>query len=110
MEKLLENTAKYADAQIIMLPTKLLSPKLFGGFGTNIQAYGVDFGINFSYQVGGKQYDGTYARLCHHGQHLILDIISMQDLLKSWTAENPSKEIPRFMFGDTYSTGSSTRF
>ena len=32
------------------------------------------------------------------------------DLLKSWTPENPSNEIPRFVFGDTYSTGSSTRF
>lgn len=104
-----ETTAKYADADYYVTNETSI-PKLFGGFGTNIQAYGVDFGINFSYQVGGKQYDGTYAQFMSSPTASNTGYNFHADLLKSWTAENPSKEIPRFMFGDTYSTGSSTRF
>ena len=104
-----ETTSKYADADYYVTNETSI-PKLFGGFGTNIQAYGVDFGINFSYQVGGKQYDGTYAQFMSSPTASNTGYNFHADLLKSWTAENPSKEIPRFMFGDTYSTGSSTRF
>ena len=32
------------------------------------------------------------------------------DVLNAWTAENPSATIPRWVFGDTYSAGGSTRF
>jgi hypothetical protein len=32
------------------------------------------------------------------------------DLLNSWTPENQTSAIPRFVFGDTYSAGMSTRF
>lgn len=104
-----ETTSKYADADYYVTNETSI-PKLFGGFGTNIQAYGVDFGINFSYQVGGKQYDGTYAQFMSSPTASNTGYNFHADLLKSWTAENPSKEIPRFMFGDTYSTGTSTRF
>ena len=33
-----------------------------------------------------------------------------KDILKSWTPENPNSEIPRFQYGDVYSTGASDRF
>jgi len=104
-----ETTNKYADADYYVTNETSI-PKLYGGFGTNIQAYGVDFGINFTYQVGGKQYDETYAQFMSSPTASNTGYNFHADLLKSWTAENPSKEIPRFMFGDTYSTGTSTRF
>ena len=83
---------------------------MFGGFGTNIQAYCVDFGINFTYQVGGKQYDVTYARFMSSPTSSNSGYNFHADLLNSWTPENQSKEIPRFVFDDIYSTGASTRF
>lgn len=33
-----------------------------------------------------------------------------KDILKSWTPDNTSSNIPRFMYGDEYTTSSSTRF
>ena len=104
-----ETTAKYADADYYV-NNETSIPKAFGGFGTTLQAYGVDFGINFSYQLGGKQYDGTYAQFMSSPTTSNTGYNFHADLLKSWTPENLSKEIPRFMFNDTYSTGASTRF
>lgn len=104
-----ETTATYADADYYVTNETSI-PKAFGGFGTTLQAYGVDFNINFTYQLGGKQYDGTYATFMSSPTASNTGYNFHADLLKSWTAENPSNEIPRFVFGDTYSTGSSTRF
>jgi len=104
-----ETTAKYADADYYVTNETSI-PKAFGGFGTTLQAYGVDFGINFTYQLGGKQYDGTYAQFMASPTGSNTGYNFHADLLNSWTPENLSKEIPRFMFGDTYSAGTSTRF
>lgn len=41
--------------------------KVYGGFGTQLNAYGVDLSVQFSYQLGGKLYDGTYEALMHRG-------------------------------------------
>ena len=85
-------------------------PDFYGGIGTTIYMKGLDFSINTSYQVGGYQYDATYAAFMstplstHTGENIHVDA------LKAWTAENPSNEIPRWMYGDTYSAGGSTRF
>lgn len=104
-----ETTTKYADADYYVNKETSI-PKAFGGFGTTLQAYGVDFGINFSYQLGGKQYDGTYAQFMSSPTTSNTGYNFHADLLKSWTSENMSKDIPRFMFNDTYSAGTSTRF
>ncbi|NDV59315.1 TonB-dependent receptor [Bacteroides sp. 519] len=84
-------------------------PKVYGGFGTKLKVYGVDFGINFTYQLGGKQYDGTYAYFmtspkgsAGYNYH--------KDILNSWTPENTSANIPRFQMNDDYSASMSTRF
>ena len=84
-------------------------PKLYGGFGTKLKVYGVDFGINFTYQIGGKQYDSTYAYFMSsptgstgYNYH--------KDLLNSWTPENTGSNIPRFQLNDQYSAAASTRF
>ncbi|MBR1570147.1 MAG: SusC/RagA family TonB-linked outer membrane protein [Bacteroidales bacterium] len=89
---------------------KTAIPDLYGGLGTTFYAYGFDFSINTSFQLGGYQYDGTYASFMSTplssstGQNMHVDV------LKAWTTDNPSKDIPRWVFGDTYSAGRSTRF
>ena len=104
-----ETTTKYADADYYVTHHSSI-PDVYGGLGTSIYAYGFDFAINTSYQLGGYQYDGTYATFmgtpttssCGNNIHV--------DVFKSWTKENPSETIPRYQFGDTYSAGASTRF
>ena len=70
-------------------------PKAYGGFGTNLIIYGVDFGITFNYQLGGKIYDNGYRLLMHGG---IYDIGTNwhKDILNAWTAENPNTNVPAF--------------
>ena len=103
-----ETTTDYSKADYYITEETTL-PKISGGFGTNLNIYGVDFGINFTYQIGGKQYDSTYAYFMSspsgsagYNYH--------KDLYKSWTPENPNNEIPRFQLNDQYSAASSTRF
>ena len=104
-----ETTNLYADGDYYVT-NETSVPKMFGGFGTSLKAYGFDFSINLSYQLGGKQYDGTYARFMSSPTGSSTGYNFHADVLKSWTPENQSNEIPRFMFGDIYSAGSSTRF
>ena len=64
-------------------------PKAYGGFGTNLTIYGVDFGITFNYQLGGKIYDNGY-RLLMHGGIYAIGTNWHKDILNAWTAENPN--------------------
>lgn len=103
-----ETTTDYSAADYYVTEETSL-PTVSGGFGTNLTVYGVDFGINFTYQIGGKQYDNTYAYFMSspsgstgYNYH--------KDLYKSWSAENPNSDIPRFQLNDQYSAAASTRF
>ena len=69
-----EKTTVYADADYYITEETTL-PKAYGGFGTNLKVYGVDFGINFTYQLGGKQYDNTMHISCLRLQDLLGTII-----------------------------------
>lgn len=104
-----EKTDDYSKATKYLTGSTTLAP-LFGGFGTSVRAYGVDFSINFTYQVGGKQYDGTYATFMYSPTSSQTGFNYHKDLLSAWTAENPSSSIPRFQYGDSYSNATSTRF
>jgi len=85
-------------------------PKFYGGFGTTVRAYGFDFSINCSFQIGGKGYDGTYATFMsspsssHNGYNF------HKDLYKSWSETNTESNIPRFQYGELYGGAGSTRF
>ena len=91
-----ETTSVFSDATRYELGSVL--PKLFGGFGTSLSAYGFDFSVQCSFQLGGKYYDGNYQQLMwtqsSAGQAW------HKDVLKAWTPENPNTDIPR-MDGDT---------
>lgn len=103
-----ETTTDYSAADYYVTEETSL-PKVFGGFGTKLKIYGVDFGINFTYQLGGKQYDGTYATFMSSPSSLI-GYNYHKDLLNAWTPENTGSNIPRFQLNDQYSAASSTRF
>lgn len=80
-----------------------------GGFGTSLTAFGFDFNVNFSFQIGGKAYDYTYQTLMHSGGETAT--AWHKDILKSWTPENNGSNIPRLRFSEKYSqNGRSDRF
>ena len=103
-----EKTTTWADADYYITDESTL-PKAFGGFGTKVNAYGFDFAINFTYQLGGKQFDNTYATFMSSPTSTAGYNFHV-DLLDSWTPEKPNNNIPRFQWGDNYSAASSTRF
>ena len=104
-----ETTTTYSQADYYVVDDTTV-PNFYGGFGTSVQAYGFDFSINCSYQLGGKQYDGTYATFMSSPSSNYAGYQFHKDLLDAWTATNPTSDIPRFMFGDQYNGSYSTRF
>ena len=68
-------------------------PKLYGGLGTSLNAYGVDFSFQLSYQLGGRYYDGTYQALMHTSSST--GTAWHKDALKAWTPENTDTDVPR---------------
>lgn len=103
-----EKTTAYADADYYITEETTL-PKAYGGFGTNLKVYGVDFGINFTYQLGGKQYDNTYAYFMSSPTGSV-GYNYHKDVLNAWTPENKNSNIPRFQLNDQYTAAASTRF
>ena len=103
-----EKTSNYSAASYYVGDNSI--PKWYGGFGTTFYWKGFDFAVNFSYQIGGKAYDSGYATFMapptagNTGNNFHVDV------LKSWTAENPSTTIPRFVYGDVYTAYTSDRF
>ena len=85
-------------------------PKIYGGFGTTLNAYGVDFSINFAYQAGGRILDYTYQALMHNGNEYGAGKNFHADMLNRWTPENTKTNVPRLDAADNYTNSSSTRW
>ncbi|MBQ2842676.1 MAG: TonB-dependent receptor [Alistipes sp.] len=85
-------------------------PDLFGGFGTTLQWKGLDFSAQFTYQIGGQAYDSGYAIYMSSPTGLSDGSPYHRDLLNAWTPENKESNIPRFAYGDNYSSSNSDRF
>jgi len=79
-------------------------PKVYGGFGTTVYAYGFDFSAQFQFQLGGKIYDGSYQALMH--TQASAGQAWHKDALNAWTPENTNTDVPR-LDGDTQ-VGQST--
>ena len=73
-------------------------PKVYGGFGTTVNAYGFDLSAQFQFQLGGKIYDGSYQALMH--TQASAGQAWHKDALDAWTPENRNSDIPR-LDGDT---------
>ncbi len=87
-----------------------LMPKVYGGFGTTLYAYGVDFSMSFSYQAGGHLIDYTYLDLMHNCAESLVGNNLHVDALKRWTPENTKTNVPRIDAADYYTNSTSTRF
>lgn len=85
-------------------------PKVYGGFGTQLTAYGFDLSLDFGYSIGGKVYDGQYALFMGNPTSGSKGYNWHADILKAWTPEKPSSSIPRLQYGDLYATSTSDRF
>ncbi|MCQ2110620.1 MAG: SusC/RagA family TonB-linked outer membrane protein [Bacteroidaceae bacterium] len=104
-----ETTDDYSKATQYVTDKTTLAP-FFGGFGTALNYRGIDLAINFTFQIGGTQYDATYATLMYSPTASQTGYAYHADLLDSWTPENTSSDIPRFQMGDSYANAQSTRF
>jgi len=86
-----ETTTVFSDATRYEVGSVL--PKLYGGFGSSLSAYGIDFSFQCSFQLGGKFYDGSYQQLMwtqdQAGQAW------HKDVLNAWTPENRNTNVPR---------------
>ena len=99
-----EKTADYSEATYHLCGTAL--PDVYGGFGTNLKWKGLEVGVNFTYQIGGKVFDNTYqSEMGFERGHAF-----HSDLLGAWTPENPNSNIPRLQFDDSYTASTSDRF
>ncbi len=92
----MNTTDVFADAEQFECGSVL--PKLYGGFGTSLRIYGFDLSAQFSFQLGGRYYDGTYQSLMHTDSSV--GSAWHKDVLDSWSAENRDSDIPR-LDGDT---------
>ncbi len=75
-------------------------PKVYGGFGLTFEFKGFDISAGFSYQLGGKIYDGQYQNLMWTQNNM--GNTMHKDALKGWSTNNTSSNIPRW---DDYSWG-----
>ncbi|MDE6336075.1 MAG: SusC/RagA family TonB-linked outer membrane protein, partial [Muribaculaceae bacterium] len=87
-----------------------LMPKAYGGFGTSVSFFGVDFSMSFAYQFGGKIWDYTYQDLMHNGNTSDLGRNWHKDIRNAWTPENRNTNVPRLDGEDSYTNYSSTRW
>jgi TonB-linked SusC/RagA family outer membrane protein len=94
-------TANFSEADQFDCGSTL--PKLFGGFGTTLRAYGFDLGVQLQFQLGGKFYDGTYQALMHTSDQAIGSAWH-KDALDFWDKDtNPNSDVPRL--DDDYTVG-----
>ena len=99
-----ETTTNYSESDDYIIDDML--PDVYGGFGTSVSWKGIDFSIDFQYQLGGKVYDSEYASLMGNTRGFGMHV----DMINSWTPNNKVTDVPRYQSQDTYSNGSSDRF
>ncbi len=83
-------------------------PKFYGSMNHNLSYKGLTLSLVFTYQVGGKVYDGQYAALMHGGSY---GTAMHVDALKRWQNPGDVTNVPRFDNGNVANlSGTSTRF
>ncbi|WP_293666078.1 SusC/RagA family TonB-linked outer membrane protein [uncultured Parabacteroides sp.] len=100
-------TADYATASENRFATGDILPKVYGGFGTSVTAYGFDFSISFAYQLGGRILDYTYQDLMNTAA---TGSALHKDMLNAWTPENRNTNVPRLNVNDLYIVSTSDRW
>ena len=85
-------------------------PKVYGGFGTTLDVYGVDLSVAFNYQAGGRILDSSYRNLMHGGYGTGKGFNWHLDILNAWTPENTNTNVPKVNTGDPYTNAQSDRW
>ena len=101
-------TTNFSDASDYLCGNPI--PDLYGGFGTSVNFFGFDFGINFNYQIGGLAYDSGYQEAMYSPRGSTMGMNWHKDILSAWTPENSSSNIPRLQYNDQNMNGQSDRF
>lgn len=85
-----------------------IAPLAYGGFGTTVNAYGIDLTLNFSYQFGGKMIDTGYQNTMSTASVGAFH----KDLHNAWSPSNPTSDIPALytQAKKQYATSMSDRF
>lgn len=80
-------------------------PKVYGAITNNFSYKGIDLSFLFTYQIGGKIYDGAYANLMSSDYGSSLH----KDIKKRWQKPGDITNVPRLDSGkNSYLVGSST--
>lgn len=104
----LVTTTSYSDADYFICGDP--NPLMYGGFNTSLRAYGVDFSVGFSYNVGGLAFDNGYSYLMTNPVQSTTGFGIHVDMLDAWSEDNTSSNIPRWQYGDQNSSAYSDRF
>ncbi|MFJ1490974.1 SusC/RagA family TonB-linked outer membrane protein [Capnocytophaga canis] len=85
-------------------------PDLQGGFGTNATWKGFEFGVQFSYMLGGKAYDSVYQGLM--GRDTNSGTAAHVDLWNAWKKPGDVTDVPRLdeSTAGQYVSSTSNRF
>jgi len=85
-------TYNWTKANNIILGSAL--PKVFGGFGTDLQYGSFTFGANFIYKIGGYIYDGAFKDVADDGYYWerIRSEIYYENM---WTPNNTNGNLPK---------------
>lgn len=101
-----ETTSSYNDAAKRYVGSA--EPKVFGGFGTNLNWKGIDLNLAFNYRLGGKVYD---SRASFTGFGMSNRTPLKEIVYNSWTEDNKGAKHPQYIYGDPYNaTKTSSRF
>ncbi|MCF0176854.1 MAG: TonB-dependent receptor [Bacteroidales bacterium] len=101
-------TTEYAEAGQYLCGNPI--PAVNGGFGTLLSFYGVNLGIDLTYQVGGLSYDSGYESAMYSPANKDTGLNWHKDILKAWSPENKGSNIPRLMYEDQNQNATSDRF
>jgi TonB-linked SusC/RagA family outer membrane protein len=84
-------------------------PDLYGGIGSSVTYKNLELSFLFSYNIGGKIYDGDQTWIMHLGYAPGRGW--SKEALTRWTPENTKTDFPRLSYvSDAWNTTSSTRF
>jgi TonB-linked SusC/RagA family outer membrane protein len=83
-------------------------PVAYGGFGAQVEGYGFDLSLQFSYQMGGRIFDYGYQALMQSGTDKGKNW--HKDILQAWTPANPNTNVPLLDASDTYYNAASDRW
>ncbi|WP_114790145.1 SusC/RagA family TonB-linked outer membrane protein [Niabella yanshanensis] len=75
------------------------TPKMFGGFTSDLEYKGISLNLNFIYKLGGDLYDGAYKDVADDGYYW--ERIRSQDYYDNmWTDNNTSGTLPKLSGND----------